>query len=43
MDDEVSPLNAGLSWTVDLKDASRDFVGKRRAAGQTRPASACSA
>ena len=37
MDDEVSPLNAGLSWTVDLKDAARDFVG--RAALQARPAS----
>ncbi|WP_415259306.1 glycine cleavage system aminomethyltransferase GcvT [Thauera phenylacetica] len=37
MDDEVSPLNAGLSWTVDLKDAARDFVG--RAALQAKPAS----
>ena len=28
MDDEVSPLEAGMAWTVDLKDESRDFVGK---------------
>lgn len=28
MDDDVSPLNAGLAWTVDLKDETRDFVGK---------------
>lgn len=28
MDDDVSPLQAGMAWTVDLKDESRDFVGK---------------
>ena len=28
MDDETSPLEAGMGWTVDLKDESRDFVGK---------------
>lgn len=28
MDDDVSPLDAGLSWTVDLKDEARDFVGR---------------
>lgn len=28
MDDETSPLEAGMAWTVDLKDDSRDFVGK---------------
>ena len=28
MDDDVSPLDAGLAWTVDLKDETRDFVGK---------------
>jgi aminomethyltransferase len=28
MDDNVSPLDAGLSWTVDLKDEARDFVGR---------------
>ena len=27
MDETVSPLNAGLAWTVDLK-TERDFVGK---------------
>jgi aminomethyltransferase len=27
MDEDVSPLDAGLAWTVDLKD-ERDFVGK---------------
>jgi aminomethyltransferase len=28
MDEQVSPLDAGLAWTVDLK-GDRDFVGKR--------------
>lgn len=28
MDDEVSPLEAGMAWTVDLNDENRDFVGK---------------
>ena len=37
MDDDVSPLDAGLSWTVDMKDETRDFVG--RAALQANPAS----
>lgn len=27
MDEQVSPLEAGLAWTVDL-DAPRDFIGK---------------
>ena len=27
MDESVSPLDAGLAWTVDL-DGARDFVGK---------------
>ena len=27
MDDKVSPLDAGLAWTVDLK-SERDFIGK---------------
>ena len=27
MDEAVSPLNAGLAWTVDLK-SERDFIGK---------------
>lgn len=28
MDDGISPLQAGMGWTVDLKDENRDFVGK---------------
>ena len=28
MDDHTSPLQAGMGWTVDLKDEARDFVGK---------------
>lgn len=28
MDDDISPLQAGMGWTVDLKDENRDFVGK---------------
>jgi aminomethyltransferase len=28
MDESVSPLESGLAWTVDFKEASRDFVGK---------------
>jgi aminomethyltransferase len=28
MDETVSPLDAGLAWTVDLRDAERDFIGK---------------
>ena len=28
MNDETSPLQAGMGWTVDLKDEARDFVGK---------------
>jgi aminomethyltransferase len=28
MDETVSPLDAGLAWTVDLKFRERDFVGK---------------
>ena len=37
MDDDVSPPDAGLAWTVDLASA-RDFVGKAAlaAAGQKR-------
>jgi glycine cleavage system T protein (aminomethyltransferase) len=29
MDDSVSPLDAGLAWTVDLNDADRAFVGRK--------------
>ncbi|MCL2873241.1 MAG: glycine cleavage system aminomethyltransferase GcvT [Betaproteobacteria bacterium] len=28
MDETVSPLESGLTWTVDFKDTARDFVGK---------------
>lgn len=28
MTDDVSPLEAGMGWTVDLKDENRDFIGK---------------
>jgi len=37
MDDNVSPLDAGLAWTVDLV-SERDFIGKAalRQAGQTQ-------
>ncbi len=37
MDETVSPLDAGLGWTIDLKDETRDFTGK--AALQANPAS----
>jgi aminomethyltransferase len=28
MDETISPLEANMGWTVDLKDEGRDFVGK---------------
>lgn len=28
MDEDTSPIDAGLNWTVDTKDKMRDFVGK---------------
>jgi aminomethyltransferase len=28
MDESISPYEAGLRWTVDLKDAARNFIGK---------------
>jgi aminomethyltransferase len=28
MDEDISPYEAGLRWTVDLKDPARDFIGK---------------
>jgi len=37
MDESVSPLDAGLAWTVDLRDAERNFIGK--AALIAKPAS----
>ena len=33
MDESISPYEAGLKWTVDLKDPARDFVGKSALAG----------
>lgn len=36
MDESVTPLDAGLAWTVDFSDEDRDFVGK--SALLTRPA-----
>jgi aminomethyltransferase len=35
MDETQNPLESGLSWTVDMKDAARDFIG--RSALATRP------
>jgi aminomethyltransferase len=29
MDEDTSPLDAALSWTIDLKDTTRDFIGKQ--------------
>ncbi|SFV65911.1 Aminomethyltransferase (glycine cleavage system T protein) [hydrothermal vent metagenome] len=29
MNEETSPLDAGLKWTVDLKDKNRDFFGRK--------------
>lgn len=28
MDEQTSPLEAGMAWTVDLKDDKREFIGK---------------
>ncbi len=41
MDETQNPLESGLSWTVDMKDAARDFIGKsalvtRQSAGALR-------
>jgi aminomethyltransferase len=39
MDESITPFEAGLKWTVDLKDAERDFIGKSALVGsQARPA-----
>ena len=39
MDENISPYEAGLKWTVDLKDPSRNFVGKAAIDGpDARPA-----
>jgi aminomethyltransferase len=29
MDESQNPLESGLSWTLDFKDAARDFIGKK--------------
>ena len=29
MDDTIQPAQAGLAWTVSLKDEDRDFIGRR--------------
>ena len=34
MDDDISPLEAGMAWTVDFKDEGRDFIGRAALAQQ---------
>ncbi|MCK9381672.1 MAG: glycine cleavage system protein T [Sulfuritalea sp.] len=34
MDESISPYEAGLKWTVDLKDAARDFIGRSALEGK---------
>jgi len=34
MDETQNPLESGLTWTVDMKDANRDFIGKSALAGR---------
>jgi aminomethyltransferase len=29
MDESQNPLESGLAWTVDMKDADRDFIGRK--------------
>jgi aminomethyltransferase len=29
MDESVCPLESGLAWTVDFRDTSRDFIGRK--------------
>ena len=29
MDESQNPLESGLAWTVDMKDAGRDFIGRK--------------
>lgn len=36
MDEHVSPLEAGLAWTVDFR-SERDFIGKRALLAQRQP------
>lgn len=35
MNEDITPYEAGLKWTVDLKDAARNFVGKVALAAAT--------
>ncbi|MDD5248253.1 MAG: glycine cleavage system aminomethyltransferase GcvT [Rhodocyclaceae bacterium] len=35
MDESQNPLESGLTWTVDLKDAGRDFIGRKALAALT--------
>lgn len=35
MNEDISPFEAGLRWTVDLKDAARDFIGKSALEGKS--------
>jgi aminomethyltransferase len=37
MDENISPYEAGLKWTVDLKDSARNFVGREALAGSEAP------
>ena len=34
MDETQNPLESGLAWTIDMKDAARDFIGKSALAGR---------
>jgi len=34
MDEGQNPLESGLTWTLDFKDANRDFIGKSALAGR---------
>jgi len=36
MDETVSPLEAGLGWTLDFSDAQRDFIGRQALEEQKR-------
>ncbi len=34
MDESVGPLESGLGWTVDFKDAARNFIGRKKLEAQ---------
>ena len=36
MNESVGPLESGLAWTVDTKDADRDFIGRKALTAPTR-------